>query len=590
MSTWSPISLLRERYPGLASEPDEKIAGYLAKPENFRAAIPEYAHLDDDTIKRNMAKVGREIGERAGAQPEKEGFLSHAGQWFKAQLPQSGTDVLRMMAGAVSPEFAARGAAESTVGEFKRAREAGHDVPYSTAAAANVPLGVSAERMEKAAEAGDPGGVLGEAAIPATLALGGIKEVREAAGKGSGAVKTALTRKPTAMTLTGRSPVAAMSTVKEAMSLPPKAVLGTESIFRAAAPTGAKSGFRVNLYVAAGDLNAIGQTLDWKAARGGIRNPDLRVRATVDAMNKYLADMYATERGPQIQRNAQNPIGLKFSTDAAEGLGFIERTAGKASDRVLAQKAATAPTMPLGELNDLAMTVNKELLSFEKMTAEQRATARVTSRRIGGLKELDRYLKNRLNEELMNRGEVGIDRYERRFAAISQLRDQLQSRMNAVELARSNVAGRIARATLGGKYGIASASQAAVADVNIGRMLEKGFQDLKASGIMPDKGTATPAPKVRGLLPSGAIPMPSRSAPIEPPSSQIPRTALGTRAERLGLLLPAEGGTSAPKITPQRGYSSNQVEKLAKLLEAKKTFGRDPKTGKFKRVYTTEPK
>jgi hypothetical protein len=53
--TFDPVAELRQRYPGVASEPDDKIREHLSDPNNFRSAFPEYSHLDDDTIKRNMS-------------------------------------------------------------------------------------------------------------------------------------------------------------------------------------------------------------------------------------------------------------------------------------------------------------------------------------------------------------------------------------------------------------------------------------------------------------------------------------------------------------------------------------------------------
>lgn len=52
---FDPVGELRKRYPGVAQEPDEKIYQHLSRPENFRTAFPEYGHLDDETITRNMA-------------------------------------------------------------------------------------------------------------------------------------------------------------------------------------------------------------------------------------------------------------------------------------------------------------------------------------------------------------------------------------------------------------------------------------------------------------------------------------------------------------------------------------------------------
>ncbi|MGH8742670.1 MAG: hypothetical protein ACREUY_00160, partial [Burkholderiales bacterium] len=131
----------------------------------------------------------------------------------------------------------------------------------------------------------------------------------------------------------GRRPQVAQSVVKEAINLPPLAVSGAEDIFRAAAPTGTKVGFRSNLYAATGDLAEIGGKVDLKAARGGFRNPDMRPRATVTAINDHLKTMYQEERAPQIARHAQTPVEIKLGSDATEGLAKLEDIAATAETR-----------------------------------------------------------------------------------------------------------------------------------------------------------------------------------------------------------------------------------------------------------------
>jgi hypothetical protein len=69
---FDPVAELRTRYPGVAQESEDKIREHLTKPENFRSAFPEYAHLDDATIQRNMT---RKAAPAAAPKPEKKSFL-----------------------------------------------------------------------------------------------------------------------------------------------------------------------------------------------------------------------------------------------------------------------------------------------------------------------------------------------------------------------------------------------------------------------------------------------------------------------------------------------------------------------------------
>ena len=52
---WDPIVAARQKFPGIKDESDEKIGEFISEPKNFRNTFPEYSHLDDQTIVRNMA-------------------------------------------------------------------------------------------------------------------------------------------------------------------------------------------------------------------------------------------------------------------------------------------------------------------------------------------------------------------------------------------------------------------------------------------------------------------------------------------------------------------------------------------------------
>lgn len=117
------------------------------------------------------------------------------------------------------------------------------------------------------------------------------------------------------------------------------------------------------------------------------------------------------------------------------------------------------------------------------------------------------------------------------------------------------------------------------------QLVEQAFKDTVAAPAQPLTVPAAPAP--RGLLTPGATPLrgapPAASGPVVPPTPV--RVEPGTRATRLGLLLPPKGGTSeVPVLAPPV-----REQAPPRMVPARKTTGRDPKTGKFKLVYTTEP-
>lgn len=273
----------------------------------------------------------------------------------------------------------------------------------------------------------------------------------------------------------------------ELAKVPANEIAGLEDIYRAAAPTGKNQGFRANLHAALPDLKAVAADLNLKESSGGIISPDMRVRATVDALNTRLDSIYTNERLAQVQRNAGTPVEIKLNTDARRGMEFLAANAGESGTQQLASSALKRGALPMEQADILAQAANKYLKGYEKLPSEQKMSMQMTNSKIGGLKELDRSLGSSLNKTLTDAGEVGLRDYERRYAGVSAVRDALQDRMNAAELKQEGAMGAVGRVTrpaakliTGGKSGIASASQAAVADVNIGKQLQSGFKKLSA--------------------------------------------------------------------------------------------------------------
>lgn len=426
--------------------------------------------------------------------------------------------------------------------------------------------GDQAERGDFAGSFGTTAGAATMAALPSAQARANVAGGVRGAGRGlmRGARQTGrAVRHPIEATREALvKPSSIRAIVREAADLPDKAIMGAEDIFSAAAPTGGNPQFRANLYRAVGDLAEIGQKVETnlKAGRGGIVNPDLRVRATVQAIDEHLKGMYRAERAPQVAKHGWRPTKIAMGEDVAAGLKHMQRAGADDATRSLARKAS-AGELTLAEADQLARAVNKELVDLNSMTASERALKLGTNRRLNDLRAVDRTLKDSINRDLKRNGEVGVSEYESRAAALHEVKDQLQNRMNARELQKPGpvkaVIGPIARAVTGGKSGIASASQAAVADVNIGRVLERGFRQLKESGVKPNRGVAstaqkllpqqasTPALPVADYVPGVTPGMPEVQYPVVPPEPLRPNISIDpfTRANRLGLLLPEQAGS-----------------------------------------------
>lgn len=497
-----------------------KMGVYVADPSGTQRIVPA------DRVNEAVSKGGKVIPYNIDAGHQSEGFWKTYGKDIAgavggiAQTLASDPTGITAQGVGIGANVAANDIARQQRGSGKLYR--------ATAALAQIATPANVVGMEEAADKGDTSGVLAHAAAGETMAaapllgeagLKGAKAASKGVKAGVSGIKDAYATRATS---------AARATMPEVANLPPRAALGVEKIYRAAAPVGSDPGFRANLYKAAGDLAEIGRAAETELAnaKGGIIQPDMRVRATVKAANEHLSDMYQTERAPQIARNADNPVQTNFSADAMDGLDYLAKKAGNSELRSLATKASEGEHMTLGEMDRLERLNSAELRNHNSMTPQDRAAVEATSPKIGALKPLDVELNQKIGQELSNRGEPGIKEYGQRYAAVSSVRDQLQSRMNAVELNQPGIVKRtvqpVAKLLTGGKTGVASASQAAVADVNIGRQLQQGLKHLAESGIKANRGVGTPVRPVKGLLGKGAIQLPSSMEPTTQPSTPQP--------------------------------------------------------------------
>jgi hypothetical protein len=412
----------------------------------------------------------------------------------------------KMMAGAFSPTAEgmsdAIGNTLAIPAQDAQRKESGRSVPYRAAAAvASVVPATNVAESEKQADVGNWRGVAGTAIGDAAMATAPV--IGESAVKKFG---PAVEKFSNSAVDKFQGAGVQKAVIPEASSLPAKAISGAEDIFRAAAPTGKNAGFRENVMVAAPDLADVARKVNIAEAKGGIINPDMRVRATVDALDSHLNEMYQTERAPQIQAHADVPVKVGTSPDSIRALEYLENTASTEEIRNLATKALgvqgesgvrfAAKPLTLAEADKLAVSANEYLKSFERAPGDVKMQIQQTSPKVAGLKSLDVELGRSINDALTSNGEIGIRDYERRFAAVSEVRNQLRDRINATELTRSVSfpGSELIKGAIKGKSGIASASQAAVADVNVGRKIQTGMQKLRESGISA-KGSKPPSTK-----------------------------------------------------------------------------------------------
>lgn len=188
---WDPVAAMRQKYPGLANEPDTKILQHLSEPTNFRTSFPEYGHLDDTTIQRNMAshlaatptEFEKKIPGTGWNTSGKDSKFNWQGTGdalagFFKNLPAAAAETVKMVGTHLAsdpyglghaPEDAQR--AVEGLEEDRARKEAGRSAAYRAVAPFGAAVGVSAPSMEQHAERGEGGPIVGEAAGPIVAAL-----------------------------------------------------------------------------------------------------------------------------------------------------------------------------------------------------------------------------------------------------------------------------------------------------------------------------------------------------------------------------------------------------------------------------------
>jgi len=308
---------------------------------------------------------------------------------------------------------------------------------------------------------------------------------------------------------------------------------GIQSLFRAFGPPSAPE-FRTALQDSAWDLQRIYSSIDKRLAspdvQGGVINEDMRFRVTLDAVEDYLRDMYRMGRQAQIQVGEQYGSRVVLEGNPRVLQETALRLARSLPTDSVAQRTAMALArnpmrpVPIAEADELARAVNVELRKFESMTGSEQAAMRMSSKIKAGLKDMDVSLSNGLNNKLHEIGQPGLTDYERRYAALSRVREQLEKGMNKSEAVKWNqrlhsffsLHGINVRSHFGAFESPGSLLEEGLRRLGKADLLEPGSfrarpPDILQGEIVPEEGmTATPprAQEVPPGRPGGAAPPP----------------------------------------------------------------------------------
>lgn len=267
-----------------------------------------------------------------------------------------------------------------------------------------------------------------------------------------------------------------------------------QKVFKSAGPP-ADPAFRNSVGEAAADLKAIYDANPINEMdRGGIINPDKRIRKVVTGINDYLSNMYHTERAGQIaagtQIGAHGPIGgVKPDIITMVSTRLSRELPLDSEARTIAAKLAADPAadLSIAEHDTFQRALGAELRKFKGMSPQQQAAVRTTSKWTTGLESMEDASKQSLDDILSQSGQPGLKDYNRRYAALTDVRDALQKRMNPAEA--SQLLDRVHE--FFGTHGV-SARIGTALGASPGRNLEKGLKGMSKSAGAPKAAIPSP--------------------------------------------------------------------------------------------------
>jgi hypothetical protein len=274
--------------------------------------------------------------------------------------------------------------------------------------------------------------------------------------------------------------------------------LGTNDVFRAASPSSANPGFRERLSIAAPDLAEMQRRTPLQTS-GGILNPDFRIREFTTNANSYLDDLWNNQRQPQIDRNAAAVRSLDpIKQSIIESVSDLDRENYPGAAQEVARKVNAMPDYEsLGQLSDRLREVNAQRSAYRGMTPQEQAAANITAPKIDAINAEYDSLQQAISDELTNRGEQGVQDFDKRYSALSGVRDELQSQQNPAETTRllDQIKAWVS------PTGAAGVHQRIPMVASPGRTLESGLKRLASSALAPPAAAAPNPPPIAGLLP-----------------------------------------------------------------------------------------
>lgn len=570
--TFDPIGELRKRYPGIASEPDDKVYQHLSDPNNFRSAFPEYAHLDDETITRNMAGHAPTEARRQGiATPfpaaaamvpqvktefEKQRTEGPRGLWDAIKSSVSTDDSLVSdipgFSAAAGLFNAAASAPRHATEAWKESGSANGSRFDSTAKIGNAVasvlapvIGVNQESMRARAEHADTSGILGEAAVPAAMA------VTPLAGEAL---------KPIAKPI-GRaiSRVADSGLVKAVTEIPKKlaeplgvGVPGERMVKQGIAPHAKQLGFDNALKTLGNDIveyhkdSPIKTVKDLDEALPKIKE-GIEEKEFKPTMERHAKEELVPERAARAKQaviDSVSPFEEEFEPGTEKSIGEFAEKVGK---------VRTIGDLIGGPRGGLLGYINAKLESYFQKYPSARRSDLMKNPDTAAWEAARRSLREETLSQLEEGGESGIREARQRWGAAEELSRGTERRINQGDRLKPVGLGKtlglaMAPKTLGASYILGAIGDFLnKPDTLVGRGVEKmsAAKAREPLNVTPKTPApkALPASEARKVVsgPGGPPPQVESQFRTEPTGRVEGPTTLGTRGK---------GGAPAPKLLP----------------------------------------
>lgn len=557
---FDPIAELRTRYPGVAQEPDEKVYNHLSNPANFRAAFPEYAHLDDETITRNMAshapseQARQGVVPPAGAQPMKAqtetqfekdregatptlfGGSSQTGGGVLSNFWDAIKNIVPSMKDGGTPanpadydtsglsSFASqqmKSGEQAAADDQQRAKEGRSKLYRGTVVASEAAqLPINARKMEEAADVGNKRAIVGQGLGSSTVAAApliaeGVSKVAKPATKAVSAVAKPIAKVATDV---GKSFTIGMP--------------GEEMLKKGLSPYAKQTGYDAAVAKATDDIvkyhkeNPIKSVKDLDEAIPEIQKK-IQTEEIDPAVKKHADEELAPERMARVKKAVEDSVspftkefdeaGAKSVADLAEKMGKT-RTVGEALG---------------GGRGGLLGYINGQLESYFSKYPSARRSDLMTNPDTAGWAAARSALRTEVLDHLKEAGEPGMGEARARWGALEELSKTTERRVNQADrvkpMSLPRILGLVGAPATAGLSVVAGevANHLNKTDVLVRRGVDRMAKNSSAIDVTP-----TPArPIAKQLPPPAAPPAATPAKPITTPPKTPPAPPTSTASK-----------------------------------------------------------